>query len=76
MRSFKIEHLIWAYCWTHSKGRCKDASCARTFKKCENFVDFLWKIHRYRRYHKTKAKFPITLVEYRKRVNTLFRKKI
>lgn len=74
MGSFR-ECIIWAYCWTHSKGRCKDASCACTFKKCENFVDFLWKIHRYRHYHKMKANFPTTLVEFRKRVSPLFRKK-
>lgn len=75
MGSFIKERLIWAYCWTHSTGRCKDYTCCYTFKKCKYFVNSFWKIHRYRHYHKTKAKYPCTLVEYRKRVNPLFRKK-
>lgn len=76
MGSFIKERLIFAYCWTHSTGRCKDCTCCYTFKKCKDFVNSFWKIHRYRHYHKTKAKYPTTLVEFRKRVNPLFHKKL
>lgn len=69
MGSFIFERLIFAYCWTHSTGRCKDCTCCYTFSKCKNFADLRSKIHRYRHYHKTKAKYPTTLAEFRKRVN-------
>lgn len=69
MGSFILERLIYAYCWTQLTGRCKDCTCCCTFKKCKDFVDMRSKIHRYRHYRKTKAKYPTTLVEFRKRVN-------
>jgi hypothetical protein len=68
MGSFIKERLIFAYCWTHSTGRCKVCTCCYTFKKCKDFVNSFWKIRRYRHYHKTKAKYPCTLVEFRKGV--------
>lgn len=68
MGSFIKERLIFAYCWKHTTGRCKDCTCCYTFKPCKNFADLRSKIHRYRHYHKTKAKFPTTLDKYRKRV--------
>lgn len=71
MGSFIKERLIYAYCWTHSTGRCKDCTCCYTFKKCKDFVNSFWKIHRYRHYHKTKAKYPTTLVGFRKRVRNI-----
>ena len=73
MGSFIKERLIWAYCWTQTSGRCKDCTCCYTFKKCKDFVNAFWKIHRYRHYHKTKARYPTTLAEFRKRVNPIYK---
>lgn len=68
MGSFISERLIFAYCWTHWIGRCENCACCYTFSKCKNFADLRSKIHRYRHYHKAKAKYPTTLDEFRKRV--------
>lgn len=66
MESFIKERLIYSYCWTHLTGRCKDCTCCYTFKKCKDFVNSFWKIHRYRHYHKTKAKYPTSLLSSEK----------
>ena len=73
MGSFIKERLIYARCWTYWAGRCNGYTCCCTFKKCKDFVNAFWKIHRYRHYHKTKAKYPTTLAEFRKRVNPIYK---
>lgn len=74
MKKLRENIPVWAYCWTNSTGRCKNFSCAITFKKCKNFVDMRWKIHRYNNYHKRKPKYPISFVEFvRKRVNSIYK---
>ena len=73
MGSFIKERLIYARCWTYWAGRCNGYTCCCTFKKCKDFADLRSKIHRYRNYHKTKAKYPTTLAEFRKRVNPIYK---
>lgn len=75
MESYSNNCYVYICMYGEKRDKLCDFSCICTGKPCQNYVNAYWKIMRWRHYHKTKVEYPTTLVEFRKRVSPLFRKK-